>query len=1131
MNLLLHSLASEEWTHLVTALLHTLWLGGLAAGGLYFVLRVKVDPVKRYRWCAGALLAVVLGGIVAWAIVQRRPTAGLQPSATTAVAKAEPAGGAAAASPVVSAVPTPAPAAAVPPARWTPWLALGWLGGAAAMLARLGSVVAGAEKLRRSGRPLENGAVLRLIEEARRKLGLMRRIQVVVTERLTSPAVMGWLTPVLILPLSLVTTLPMGQMQLILLHELAHIRRRDYLVNLCQLLAESLLFFNPAVWWISRQIRQEREACCDAMAIALAGEPLQYARTLAQVAGRALAAAPAFGDRHNPSGLKDRIQRLLVPGYRPALPLTWRALAGSLGLGFVLLTLCALGTQWTVEAAAQLLTPQQRMDRIEKKMAEFGENPAANSNAGPVAVSVHLRTSDGSPLPRNKYVLIYALTHGSEGVYPGNVSEDGGATNSNVAPADEILIAVDFEGYAPALAGPFDGRVTNRIDAGELTLGRGFEISLRVSDADSGAAVTNAALHTQFFMLTGGQQFQHSRDVRPDAAGRVTLPLCTDQPLVVTVNAPGYEFIDKRFERLSAGRTLEVKLKRGQVFAGRVVDKATGEGLPGANLRVIHEKGAQSDMHYQWTDALRLLARTDEEGRFTVNQLRRDTKFWLGVSAPGHESVLLEAVPGTNDVTLKLGPELIVRGHVIGSLDGLQWHEGHPFLNRAYSEVIDGSSWGDWEFVPVHVTNGVATFQFTNQLAGPVTMSGGGYQEKREVAAPIEDWVVDLTASGKKEGPDAPTREVVFRFKHASGVPPRGALQVEIPPNSDKKQPWEHSAELEITNGEVRAEIAIGGRTGIVGTKHMMGYWFERFNLMSIQVTDAPGPQVVEIPLLPAGEIYAKARNADGTPAGGLMFGVRELIRAPGVDKGSLFIGDGDRMSDNAPRQWVSGPLPLGGTYQVGGWRGNMFCSSKPVKLTEANPDAEIEMQFPPGRTFDGVLLDPDGKPLPDAELETAFNPQENSSVGLKPVFTDQLGRFRMENMTPEIGEYSVRVNVPGAITETVKLDFGSQPQTIRLKRGRTLAGRVVQAGTGYAIPNTQVTAVDFDHLKLPMLRAQTDGDGHFEFKTMGEGNYTLSFGDGQLVPDKKYRADGRTNLVLAVKLYEWSKAKPKAIQ
>ena len=814
--------------------------------------------------------------------------------------------------------------------------------------------------------------------------------------------------------------------------------------------------------------------------------------------------------------MKDRIQRLLVPGYRPALRLTWRALLASLLAGGGLLFLSAVGTR---VAIAAVLSPQERIDRIEKKMTEFGENPASKTNSGPVSVSVHLRTSDGSPLPKNKYVLIYTSTHGSGGVSPGNLAEDGGATNSHVAPADEILIVADFEGYAPALAGPFDGRVTNRIDAGELILGRGFEVSLHVSDADSGAAVTNAALHTQFFMLTGGQQFQHSRDVRPDAAGRVTLPLCIDQPLVVTVDAPGYEFGDQRFERLSAGQTLEVKLKRGQVFAGRVVDKATGEGLPGAILRVIHEKGAQSDTHYQWTDDLRLLARTDADGRFTVDKLRRDRKFWLGISAPEHESVLLEAVAGAKDVMVKLGPELIVRGRVIGSLDGLRWNDGDYALSRAFSDMIDNGSWGNFDWVRVRVSNGVASFQFTNGVAGPATLSGGRYREERNVTAPIEDWVVDLTAAGKNERLDVPKREVVFRFKHPSGVPPRGSVQVEIPPNSDKNQPREHSVELEITNGEARTEIAIGGRTSIIGAKHMVGYWFERFGLMSIEVTNGAGPQVVEIPLVPAGEIYAKARNADGTPAGGLMFGVSELKRAPGVDKSSLFIGDGDRLSDDAPRKWVSGPLPLGGTYQVGGSRGNMFSMSKPIKLTEANPDAEVELQFPPGRTFDGVVLDPDGKPLRDAELETAFNPKENTSFGLKSVFTDQQGRFRMENMTPEFGEYSVRVNAPGAMAERVKLDFGSQPQTIRLKRGRTLAGRVLEATSVRPVISAKVRAFSKDGRGV-MQTTQTDTSGKFIFDTLEEGDYQLSV----------YGADD-PNLNWMKKVYKAGQAAPVVLE
>jgi uncharacterized GH25 family protein len=246
-----------------------------------------------------------------------------------------------------------------------------------------------------------------------------------------------------------------------------------------------------------------------------------------------------------------------------------------------------------------------------------------------------------------------------------------------------------------------------------------------------------------------------------------------------------------------------------------------------------------------------------------------------------------------------------------------------------------------------------------------------------------------------------------------------------------------------------------------------------------------------------------------------------------------LFEGGGDGDYDPAPRQWVSGPLPLGGTYQIYAWRGNLFCVSKPVKLTIANPDAEIELQLPPGKTCDGVVLDPDGKPLRDAELKIQFMlPAPGShSFALKSVVTDERGRFRIENLTPECGEYAVEVGAPGAMSELVRPDFGSQPQTIRLKRGRTLAGRVVQAGTGYAIPGLQVSAVDLDQNKaLPSVATRTDAAGRFEFTTLGDGNYSFFFGDGQLLHDKKFRADGSTNVVLQVKLYDWSKVKPKAL-
>src|SRR5258708_16026583 len=87
------------------------------------------------------------------------------------------------------------------------------------------------------------------------------------------------------LPASAVTGLSPTQLELILAHELAHIRRRDYLVNLLQTAVESLLFYHPAVWWVSRRMRIEREHCCDDLAVAAGGNAARYARALAALAG------------------------------------------------------------------------------------------------------------------------------------------------------------------------------------------------------------------------------------------------------------------------------------------------------------------------------------------------------------------------------------------------------------------------------------------------------------------------------------------------------------------------------------------------------------------------------------------------------------------------------------------------------------------------------------------------------------------------------------------------------------------------------------------------------------------------------------------------------------------------------
>jgi beta-lactamase regulating signal transducer with metallopeptidase domain len=186
------------------------------------------------------------------------------------------------------------------------------------------------------------------VETLRRSMRVRAPVKVVESMLVGVPTVVGWLRPVILLPIGLVTGLTPQQLQAILAHELAHIRRYDYLANLLQSLAETLLFYHPAVWLISRRIRTEREHCCDDLAVAAGAEVFCYAESLLAVARRSavaprhLAVAVALAATDKPSRLRRRILRLLGGGdSRGGDRSTW-SIAGVI-LAAVLASACLLG--------------------------------------------------------------------------------------------------------------------------------------------------------------------------------------------------------------------------------------------------------------------------------------------------------------------------------------------------------------------------------------------------------------------------------------------------------------------------------------------------------------------------------------------------------------------------------------------------------------------------------------------------------------------------------------------------------------------------------------------------------------------------------------------------------------------
>ena len=303
---------------LSAALLRFVWQGLIVAFLLWvalFLLRKRSANSRYLASCiAFAVLAVL--PVVTASVLYRGPTTA---RAVEIPAPAPP--------PMV-----PAGSSAVSPqvwlAAWQSWAVPVWSIGVLMFSLRLAWGCKQVSSLRRRGAPAEP-PVLATVASLATRLGLTRPVRVLITAVADGPSVIGWIRPVVLLPSATLLGLTPEQLEAVLAHELAHIRRHDYLVNVLQILVETLLFYHPAVWWMSARIRQERELCCDDLAVNSCGDALCYARALTRIE-RLRVSAPALAMASTGGPLLYRIQRLIGAktqeyGRAPGCPAYWHS--------------------------------------------------------------------------------------------------------------------------------------------------------------------------------------------------------------------------------------------------------------------------------------------------------------------------------------------------------------------------------------------------------------------------------------------------------------------------------------------------------------------------------------------------------------------------------------------------------------------------------------------------------------------------------------------------------------------------------------------------------------------------------------------------------------------------------------
>ena len=309
-------LARPEVERLGWMLLHFVWQGALIAAlsGLAFVAFRRASAHLRYLIACSALVAMaaclpatwILGGQASSALGER-----VEAKTSTAVAMVEQTTAARAGASLWSSPGHPEPARQLaaeplatdgsqhappvtgivaPGTTWRervgvslPWLVIAWLTGVFGLSVRLAVGWSVVHRLRRgASRPADASWQVILLQLCDR-LRIGSSVNLMESALVEVPTMIGWLRPVVLWPPALLSGLSVEQFEALLAHELAHVRRHDYLVNLLQTAIETLLFYHPAVWWLSRRIRHERECCCDDLAVSACGNRLSYARALANL--------------------------------------------------------------------------------------------------------------------------------------------------------------------------------------------------------------------------------------------------------------------------------------------------------------------------------------------------------------------------------------------------------------------------------------------------------------------------------------------------------------------------------------------------------------------------------------------------------------------------------------------------------------------------------------------------------------------------------------------------------------------------------------------------------------------------------------------------------------------------------
>lgn len=571
------------------------------------------------------------------------------------------------------------------------WIVGAYVVGIGVMAMRLLMGLYGCQRLRTTAQPIEEARLHQVLLGLGERLRLKVIPVVAYSARVTTPLVVGVVKPAILLPAAILNDLTTEQVESLLLHELAHIHRYDHWANLLQRIIEVVLFFHPAVWWLSRKISLEREHCCDDLAIRWGSEPCDYAESLVRLSevryrtlglsGSSAATLAATGNR--PSQLRERVLRVLgTPLPRQSVGLT------RVGVGSLLVVALASAA---LLAAIPEESKTETDSQLPKLLAEDGPEftgQVESEKRGTVKIAGKIIVADDNG--QEPVGWIYSESEfGNNSSYSTEGRFDRAFECEVPAGAINLRFFPDGD-YAPAVAGPFElkaGETLNDVRV-DLTPGHTQTISV-VTDGYQPIEGATVLAHPLLNGSTNGPNVPLTTDAKGVARLRHVAP---DTRYTFKVEAPGFQKLRTEPRRLPRGgeEPLSLWMVRAEPATG-VVRFPDGSPAPSTKIKQLAEVfptgGADNAV------VPKLIATTNGEGRFGIDSLSNDSAYVLVVEALDFSrAIIADVTAGTQDAQIVL-PErhdLVVR--VKGDLQKLPKRKGKPYV-RVFQRF--NLSWDD----------------------------------------------------------------------------------------------------------------------------------------------------------------------------------------------------------------------------------------------------------------------------------------------------------------------------------------------------------------------------------------------------------------------------------------------------